>query len=51
MLIQIRIEQERQEMYLLVGKYGDLAHPKVIKQSILLDDLINQYNNKDDKGK
>lgn len=44
MLMQLRIEGARNRLYDLAGKYGDFQHPAVIKQSMVLDELINQYN-------
>ncbi|MFM9278628.1 aspartyl-phosphate phosphatase Spo0E family protein [Paenibacillus jiagnxiensis] len=43
-ILRIRIERERQRLHLMVQKYGELSHPRVLKQSIRLDELINQYN-------
>jgi hypothetical protein len=42
--IQARMERARHKMHLLVQEYGGFEHSKVIKQSMLLDELINQYN-------
>ncbi|MFB5678848.1 Spo0E family sporulation regulatory protein-aspartic acid phosphatase [Paenibacillus terreus] len=42
--LRVRIERERQRLHLLVEEYGELSHPRVVKQSIQLDELINQYN-------
>ncbi|WP_405154181.1 Spo0E family sporulation regulatory protein-aspartic acid phosphatase [Paenibacillus sp. FSL K6-0108] len=42
--LKLRIELERQKLYQLKMDYGDLLHPHVIQQSMVLDDLINQYN-------
>ncbi|MHA7584732.1 aspartyl-phosphate phosphatase Spo0E family protein [Paenibacillus vandeheii] len=44
MLMQLRIERARNRLYVLTEKYGDFQHPAVIKQSMVLDELINQYN-------
>ncbi|WP_160037208.1 aspartyl-phosphate phosphatase Spo0E family protein [Paenibacillus sp. An7] len=39
------IEQARKQLNALVKKYNnDFQHPVVIKQSMLLDELINQYS-------
>ncbi|WP_337035804.1 aspartyl-phosphate phosphatase Spo0E family protein [Paenibacillus illinoisensis] len=44
MLIQLRIERARNRLHHLTEKHGNFQHPAVIKQSMLLDELINQYN-------
>jgi len=44
MLIQLRIEHARNLLYTLAEKHRGVQHPAVIKQSMILDDLINQYN-------
>ncbi|MBW4081523.1 aspartyl-phosphate phosphatase Spo0E family protein [Paenibacillus sp. S150] len=41
-VIQKRIEAERRKLNEMETTYG-LLHPKVIKQSMKLDDLINEY--------
>lgn len=38
-----RIEESRQLLYQMGMQYG-LRHPKVLKQSMHLDELINRYN-------
>jgi hypothetical protein len=38
-----RLEKARQKLYDLQTKYG-LGHARVLKQSMVLDELINQYN-------
>lgn len=43
-VIQKRIEYARIELYRMESQYGGLLHPKVIKQSMKLDELINKYN-------
>ncbi|RUT43297.1 aspartyl-phosphate phosphatase Spo0E family protein [Paenibacillus anaericanus] len=43
-VIQKRIECERIELYRMEKKHGGFVHPKVIKQSMRLDELINMYN-------
>ncbi|OKP98969.1 aspartyl-phosphate phosphatase Spo0E family protein [Paenibacillus sp. P46E] len=40
--IQRRIETERRKLNAIETTYG-LLHPKVIKQSMKLDELINEY--------
>jgi hypothetical protein len=42
-LIQKKIECERVELYRMESLYGGMLHPKVIKQSMKLDKLINNY--------
>ncbi|GGH37108.1 aspartyl-phosphate phosphatase Spo0E family protein [Paenibacillus segetis] len=42
--IKTRIEVARQKLNQLVDQYGLLDH-RVMAQSILLDELINKYNN------
>lgn len=42
--LKLQIEAARQKLYQLKMDYGDLLHPLVIQQSMVLDDLINQYN-------
>lgn len=37
------LDESRDILYILEQKYG-LSHPHVLKQSMLLDELINQYN-------
>ncbi|QZN76563.1 aspartyl-phosphate phosphatase Spo0E family protein [Paenibacillus sp. DR312] len=37
------LERERESLHALVAIYG-LQHPIVIKQSEILDELINRYN-------
>lgn len=39
-----RIEESRQLLYQLGSEYG-LQHPKVLRQSMDLDELLNRYNN------
>ncbi|WP_019913029.1 aspartyl-phosphate phosphatase Spo0E family protein [Paenibacillus sp. HW567] len=41
-IIQRRIEAERRKLNEMETIYG-LLHPKVIKQSMKLDELINEY--------
>ncbi|WP_339305313.1 aspartyl-phosphate phosphatase Spo0E family protein [Paenibacillus sp. FSL R5-0519] len=42
--LKLKIEAARQKLYQLKVDYGNLLHPHVIQQSMVLDDLINQYN-------
>ncbi|QOS81749.1 aspartyl-phosphate phosphatase Spo0E family protein [Paenibacillus sp. JNUCC31] len=44
LLIQLRIERARTRLHALAKKHRGVQHPAVIKQSMVLDDLINQYN-------
>lgn len=44
MLMQLRIERARNRLHALSEKHENFQHPAVIKQSMVLDDLINQYN-------
>ncbi|MFK4302027.1 hypothetical protein ABH892_002131 [Paenibacillus sp. RC254] len=41
--LQQRLENNRQRLYDLQAKYG-LSHIDVLRQSMVLDELINQYN-------
>ncbi|WP_151733061.1 aspartyl-phosphate phosphatase Spo0E family protein ['Paenibacillus yunnanensis' Narsing Rao et al. 2020] len=41
--IQKRMESERMKLNLLEQRHGVL-HPSVIRQSMKLDELINEYN-------
>jgi hypothetical protein len=41
--LQQRLEKNRQRLYDLQARYG-LGHVNVILQSMILDELINQYN-------
>lgn len=44
-LLKLRIECARTRLHELAKKHSaEFGHPAVIKQSILLDELINQYN-------
>lgn len=43
-MLQLRIERARNRLHILAEKHGGVQHPAVIKQSMVLDDLINQYN-------
>ncbi|BFH64386.1 MULTISPECIES: aspartyl-phosphate phosphatase Spo0E family protein [Paenibacillus] len=43
-LTQISMEEARQRLYRMVQQYGDVWNPKVIRQSMVLDELINNYN-------
>ncbi|WP_342416567.1 aspartyl-phosphate phosphatase Spo0E family protein [Paenibacillus sp. FSL R10-2782] len=42
-ILRQRLEEDRQKLYDLQAKYG-FAHASVLKQSMILDELINQYN-------
>lgn len=39
----LRVERARKKLYQVQKKYGFLTHPKVIEQSMKLDELLNQY--------
>ena len=39
-----QIEQERQKLYQMEQQYQTLGHPEVIKQSQILDNLLNHYH-------
>ncbi|KJD47397.1 aspartyl-phosphate phosphatase Spo0E family protein [Paenibacillus terrae] len=41
--LQQRLENNRQRLYDLQAKYG-LGHMDVLRQSMVLDELINQYH-------
>lgn len=41
---RILIEKERLKLHQMQTEYDDLSHPKVLRQSVLLDELINMYN-------
>ncbi|APO47791.1 aspartyl-phosphate phosphatase Spo0E family protein [Paenibacillus sp. FSL R7-0198] len=43
--IQECIEHARQRLYQIAAQYAELWHPEVIRQSMVLDELINEYNN------
>lgn len=44
-MVQARIEKARTKLHVLTEKYdGQFGHPVVIAQSVVLDQLINQYN-------
>ncbi|MCJ8010231.1 aspartyl-phosphate phosphatase Spo0E family protein [Paenibacillus sp. KQZ6P-2] len=38
------LEIERQRLYEMADQYGDIWNPNVIKQSMILDEIINNYN-------
>lgn len=41
--ILVKVEQARKTLYQTQQKYGLLTHPKVVEQSMILDELLNQY--------
>ncbi|WP_154984310.1 aspartyl-phosphate phosphatase Spo0E family protein [Paenibacillus xylanexedens] len=45
-LIQLEIERARNRLHELAKEYNGLLHPEVIKQSVILDKLIDQFNHK-----
>lgn len=42
--IKDNIEKARQKLHQLELQYEGLRHPKVLEQSMYLDELINKYN-------
>lgn len=42
--LKLRIEEAREKLHQLKTEYGELLHPQVIHQSMVLDELINMYN-------
>ncbi|AOK91561.1 MULTISPECIES: aspartyl-phosphate phosphatase Spo0E family protein [Paenibacillus] len=38
-----QLEKARQKLYILQAKYG-FNHASVLRQSVIMDNLINQYN-------
>ena len=44
--ILIEVERAREELHQTQKVYGFLTHPKVIEQSMILDELLNQYHRK-----
>ncbi|CAI6084269.1 hypothetical protein PAECIP112173_04231 [Paenibacillus sp. JJ-100] len=42
--IQECIEKARQKLYQIADHHPELWHPEVIHQSMVLDELINEYN-------
>ncbi|QQZ64543.1 aspartyl-phosphate phosphatase Spo0E family protein (plasmid) [Paenibacillus sonchi] len=44
MPMQLQIERARKRLHALTEKHRNFLHPAVIKQSMVLDELINQYN-------
>lgn len=42
-VILLSVERARQKLYRTQKRYGLLSHPKVIEQSRILDELLNQY--------
>lgn len=43
-VIQRRIEGARAELHRMEKQHGGMLHPRVIKQSMRLDELINKYH-------
>ncbi|GGF66338.1 hypothetical protein GCM10010912_09190 [Paenibacillus albidus] len=41
---RIRIERARYKLHQMQMQYGSFNHPKVLRQSVALDELLNQYN-------
>ncbi|PYE48884.1 aspartyl-phosphate phosphatase Spo0E family protein [Paenibacillus barcinonensis] len=44
MELKSQIEEARQLLHQVHLQYGSLLHPEVIRQSVVLDALLNQYN-------
>lgn len=44
MELKSQIEDARQLLHQIHLQYGSLLHPEVIRQSVVLDALLNQYN-------
>ncbi|MBY0206776.1 aspartyl-phosphate phosphatase Spo0E family protein [Paenibacillus cucumis (ex Kampfer et al. 2016)] len=42
--LKLRIEEARERLHQIKTEYGELLHPQVIHQSMVLDELINMYN-------
>lgn len=42
--IQTNIERERHKLHIMKQRYREFNHPKVLGQSLVLDELINKYN-------
>ncbi|TKH43864.1 aspartyl-phosphate phosphatase Spo0E family protein [Paenibacillus sp. FSL R10-2782] len=42
-ILRQRLERARQKLYILQAKHG-FSHASVLRQSMILDKLINQYN-------
>ncbi|WP_342553095.1 aspartyl-phosphate phosphatase Spo0E family protein [Paenibacillus sp. FSL R7-0652] len=42
--LKLRIEEARERLHQLKTEYGELIHPQVVHQSMVLDELINMYN-------
>ncbi|MEK4003973.1 aspartyl-phosphate phosphatase Spo0E family protein [Paenibacillus sp. FSL H3-0333] len=44
-IVRIRIEQARSKLHKLHIQYGGFNHPQVLRQSVVLDELLNAYDN------
>ncbi|KJD43656.1 aspartyl-phosphate phosphatase Spo0E family protein [Paenibacillus terrae] len=42
-ILRQRLEKARQKLYALQAKHG-FSHASVLRQSMIMDKLINQYN-------
>ncbi|MEC0233011.1 aspartyl-phosphate phosphatase Spo0E family protein [Paenibacillus kribbensis] len=42
-ILRQKLEKARQKLYVLQAKHG-FSHASVLRQSVILDNLINQYN-------
>ncbi|MNO26022.1 Spo0E like sporulation regulatory protein [compost metagenome] len=43
--IRIRIERARRKLHQMQMHYGGFSHPEVLRQSVELDKLLNNYSN------
>ncbi|MEC0169242.1 aspartyl-phosphate phosphatase Spo0E family protein [Paenibacillus graminis] len=43
--IRIRTERARRKLHQMQMQYGGFSHPKVLRQSVELDKLLNNYSN------
>ncbi|MGQ8873184.1 aspartyl-phosphate phosphatase Spo0E family protein [Paenibacillus sp. TSA_86.1] len=44
MELKTQIEDARQQLHQIHTQYGNMLHPEVIRQSVVLDALLNQYH-------
>lgn len=42
--VRIRIERARNKLHKLQIQYGGFNHPEVLRQSVVLDELLNTYD-------
>ncbi|WNS42596.1 aspartyl-phosphate phosphatase Spo0E family protein [Paenibacillus sp. MMS20-IR301] len=43
--VRIRIERARSRLHQLQTRHGGFGHPEVLRQSVVLDELLNTYDN------